>query len=396
MIRALTVLALAVAAVSQAARGQAVPAPRSAEIDVFVVAGQSNAKGRGDASLSPVPAAGTAYETNENGLVRALQDPVGNANTGSAWPAFAGAYADATGLGVVVVGLASGGSTQIALPGDEPSQHWDVREEDNLYARAERQARRALRVAQAAFPEQTVRLAGWLWIQGGADARRIDAGTETVEAYAAGLRRLAETIDTDWGVPLYLWQTGTDARGDTPGLQAVRQAQADADTHPSIVVTYTDAVTFPGRGWMQPDAVHWAQPGLNDAGAAGAAVVAAYRLANPPPEQSPPGSPPTQPPPSEPPPGEPPGERPPDPPVTPEIERLTVYPNPARVAPWVYAPCAFRFQVVDALGRVLQRGVGDGAVRLRPLRAGTYVLQAEPRGGAGDTCRGTRTLSIAP
>ena len=86
-----------------------VPDPIYEAYDVFVVAGQSNAKGRGTAEEAPEVPAGAAYEATPQGEIRALADPVGGANTGSAWPAFANAYTAATGRGVVIIGMAAGG-----------------------------------------------------------------------------------------------------------------------------------------------------------------------------------------------------------------------------------------------------------------------------------------------
>ena len=54
--------------------------------------------------------------------------------------------------------------------------------------------------------------------------------------------------------------------------------QNEADALPEVVVVYRDAVSFVEWGWMQPDNVHWAQPGLNEAGAEGGQVVAQDRL----------------------------------------------------------------------------------------------------------------------
>ena len=235
------------------------PDPIYDAYDVFIVAGQSNAKGRGDAALSPEVPAGAAYEVTPRGDLVPLADPVGGANTGSAWPAFANAYAAATGRGVVIIGMANSGSAQVWIPGDTPNRVWDVGQDDNLYARADRKARLPLRVAEDELPG--VRMAGWLWIQGGTDARRIEEGRITVDQYEAGLHALARQIGRDWGVPMYLFVSGTDAREDPPAAVELRRVQNEADALDEVVVVYRDAYTFPQRGWMQPDHIHWSQRG---------------------------------------------------------------------------------------------------------------------------------------
>ncbi|MEL6616614.1 MAG: sialate O-acetylesterase, partial [Bacteroidota bacterium] len=299
------------------------PDPIYEAYDFFVVAGQSNAKGRGDSPLAPEVPPGAAYEVTPSGVVSAMADPVGGANTGSAWPAFANAYSAATGRGVVIVGQAVGGASQVALAGDTGSQTWDVSRDDNLYTRSDRKARRALRAAEDALPG--VRAVGWLWIQGGTDARRIEEGVVKSVQYESALHDLARRVDQDWGVPVYLFVSGTDARGDFPGAVTVREIQNAADALDEVVVVYRDAFTFPARGWMQPDNVHWSQPGLNEAGTEAGAVAGADRLTRL--VDS-------------------------DDPTTPNYsEAVVVFPNPSARSPQVNAGCPFRYEVVDRLGR---------------------------------------------
>ena len=66
------------------------PAPSLSGYDFFVVAGQSNAKGQGNASSSLRPDVGEGYAISRTGDITYLEDPFGNAETGSAWPARGG------------------------------------------------------------------------------------------------------------------------------------------------------------------------------------------------------------------------------------------------------------------------------------------------------------------
>ncbi|MEM6326043.1 MAG: sialate O-acetylesterase [Bacteroidota bacterium] len=360
-------LLLLLAALPTVAVSQPVPAPVFDAYDVFVVAGQSNARGRGTAEQAPEVPPGTAYEVTSTGEISALADPVGGANTGSAWPAFANAYTEATGRGVVIIGLATGGSNQAWLPGDGANRHWDVSQEDNLYVRADRRARRALRAVEEELPG--VRAAGWLWIQGGTDARRIEDGRLTPSQYETALHAFVRTVGTDWGVPVYLWVTGTDSRGDLQGAVEVRRIQNEADALPDVLVVYRDALSFPERGWMQPDNVHWAQPGLNEAGTVGGEIVAADRLDRL-------------------------GSGGPDP-TTPDYAlEVVVFPNPSP-SPRLNAGCPFRFTVTDLLGRRLAEGLGAGPTDLPDLPAGVYVAQVQGRAGRPPECTGTVSFTVA-
>ena len=345
----------------------ALPDPIYDAYDLFVVAGQSNARGRGEAALSPVVPAGAAYEVLQSGSVVPLADPVGRANTGSAWPAFANAYSEATGRGVVIVGQAAGGTAQVALAGDGPTGHWDVRQPDNRYTRADRVARRALAVAERELPG--VRPAGWLWIQGGSDMRRIQDGRLSLDEYREGLHALARRVGSDWGVPLYLFVSGTDAREDTPAAAAVREVQNEAGALDEVVVVYREAYTFPARGWMLPDHIHWSQDGLDEAGREGAAVAAedqALRVGT-----------------SE------------NPQASGFSEGVVAFPNPSARAPHLNAGCPFLYAVVDARGRLVARGQGSGPTPLPALPVGAYVAQVRPRAGTAPACTGSVPFVVA-
>lgn len=85
------------------------------EYDIFAVAGQSNAMGKGDAATSTAPTLGSAIEYVDSGYAKPLQDPTQgavpnqSALSGSAWPAFAKRYYEVTGRRVCIVGSAYSG-----------------------------------------------------------------------------------------------------------------------------------------------------------------------------------------------------------------------------------------------------------------------------------------------
>ncbi|HID2843112.1 TPA: hypothetical protein ACXGI0_005536, partial [Klebsiella pneumoniae] len=85
------------------------------EYVVFLIAGQSNAQGMGAAAKSLTVNPGIAYQYYSGNLTPVLGDPVGNASTGSAWPAFANEFYRRTGLGVIFIPTAVGSSGLTAI-----------------------------------------------------------------------------------------------------------------------------------------------------------------------------------------------------------------------------------------------------------------------------------------
>lgn len=90
----------------------------SFDIDVFLVAGQSNAQGQGDSSLSPIPQSGTVYQYY-NSVFEEAQDPIGNAATGSAWPSFGIKWNNLTKRKICFVPAAVPSSSQVAAADPE-------------------------------------------------------------------------------------------------------------------------------------------------------------------------------------------------------------------------------------------------------------------------------------
>lgn len=235
--------------------------------DVWVATGQSNARGRGQAEASTPPPPRTAVEVLPSGRVVPLVDPVHGAGTGSMWPAFTRAYVAATGRGVVFIQAAHGGSclTDACADGTERGR-WRPDHPESLYPQALARTALALDAARTALPGTEVRLGGWVWVQGEADAGRGVAGEAYRDALSAFLLRaeadLAELAAGDRPEVLVV-QTGRRQSGDTPEWAAIREAQAAAAGHR---LASRAAVTFADRG-MMGDEVHWNQAGLDVVGA---------------------------------------------------------------------------------------------------------------------------------
>lgn len=246
-------------------------------MDVFLIAGQSNARGKGDAGDAPTVPEGVAHEWTGSGLTH-LVDPVGDDHSpgnpvGSAWPAFAATYYESTGRESVYVPGAVGGSGLVA--GASPDEHWDVEDGSALFRRAVQQTWDCLaHLRDGGDPT----LRGVLWCQGERDAQAIDDGTVSVPEFRGSLRRLVEAFRREFDredLPVFLFQTGRPESADTAGFEAVREAQSGlADGDDAVHLVYDGAVTFPERGLMR-DELHYTQGGYNEMGRVGAEGVVA-------------------------------------------------------------------------------------------------------------------------
>ena len=139
-------------------------------IDIFLIAGQSNATGVPDDAVgSPQVPAGVVLQYYE-GRISDANDPVGNASPGSAWPAFGISYRARTGRRVMFV-PASVPASSMSRAGDFFSKgHWD--DSGTLFSASVKQADDALRAAGPA-----ARFMGVLWDQGESDGLSINANS---------------------------------------------------------------------------------------------------------------------------------------------------------------------------------------------------------------------------
>ncbi|WP_412062524.1 sialate O-acetylesterase [Rubrivirga sp. IMCC45206] len=344
----------------------AVPAAQPAfpdSLDLFLMAGQSNAVGAGgNPALAPTPARGTAY------LVRVLTDSLGpqggpfvelvtvRPNTlvgGTALPTFAVEYAERTGRPTAFLQTAFGGTSNVAAA-DRGRGHWSARELGPGAGGGPNRFQLAIDLLDA-FLENApdgmpaLRLAGLFWIQGETDAHEIDRGrirtADYRQDFRATLTALADTLAARAGypVPIYVVQIGHLASGDTPGFEQVRAVQADSEAAAGYSLVCDHAHTFPEIGLMADDA-HWNQLGLNHAGlelAVAAAADAPPRPVNTADEDGPAPAP------------------------------LRVLGNPGRRGARFSAPVTG--VVVDARGRVVARL--DGALATPELAPGTYAVR---------------------
>lgn len=239
------------------------------QIDVFLIAGQSNAEGRGLSSGSDAlsVANGVLYQYYNGSLTAKTSDPIGGANTGSAWIAFSGTYNALTGRKICLVPSAVGGSA-MASGADSGNGNWDTT--GSLYATSNTNVTNALSALSLDGWDASFR--GILWNQGERDAQAIDSLDITKSDYKNALQTMISNYKGVYGdtMPFYIFKTGTISTGDTTGFQEVRQAQEEVSQADEFTrILFRDAVTFVNRSLMV-DTLHYTQAGYNKMGSIGA------------------------------------------------------------------------------------------------------------------------------
>lgn len=250
------------------------------EVDVFVIAGQSNAVGRGDKTQSPTPQDNTAgmYQLKPpEAPFQPLTDSVGIepywAKNGSAWPAFADTYWDDTSRVSVYVPTAIGGTG--VHPKARGRGTWGG--PAGLLFRALGHLRGAsVNLNSAGIDYQ---YQGILWHQGESDAQAIDAGNLAPEEYRTAFEDMITRYRSeleDSKAPFHIFQVGRPLDEDTDGFQKVREIQRDiAENDPHTEMIFDDCVRF-AEDEMMNDRLHYNQTALNEMGQVGAENVVGF------------------------------------------------------------------------------------------------------------------------
>jgi hypothetical protein len=237
----------------------------AADLDIFLVGGQSNAVGYGDSTKSPKVFPGQCLAYHQ-GVIKDANDPVGNAFTGSAWPSFCRAYHSLTRRAVMVVPAAVGGSAQCAQA-DAGYGNWDAA--GTLTNRALGLLTEALDAAQAAG--WTTHYRGMIWNQGETDGDAMNFSKITIEQYRTALlsmwRRMRAARP---GSALFIIRLGSEAVGMTPASwDKIRQGQEDVASYfgvsDDIHVVFRGCAYFSAYGLSNPKstAIHYNQLGYN-------------------------------------------------------------------------------------------------------------------------------------
>lgn len=244
-------------------------AAQAKPIDVFLIAGGSNAVGFGSSDKSPRVSAESVLQFS-NANVFAANDPVGNASTGSTWPQFGVTYTNKTGRKIAFVPAASANSSLIARFGGAWNPTSGTSFTDSLLNL--QNALQALKTSGYS-PE----LKGILWSQGEIDALAINSNTMSASEYAAALQSVVEGFrkSLNQAVPFYIAQIGNQVGADNRGFGEIRRAQnLLAESTPGVHIVVRDAGTFPLLGMMNGSTNTYTQAGYNDIGSVAGGNVA--------------------------------------------------------------------------------------------------------------------------
>ena len=245
--------------------------------DVFLIAGQSNATGEPELiGGSPVVPHDQVLKY-EHGEIIDGNDPVGDHSRGSAWPSFGVRYYRSTAHSVMFVPASIPGS-----PLSPVANVWGV----GFWASGGGLSEASMAKADAALAcaGRRATFKGVLWDQGENDAAFIASGKETAADYEDLLLNLIARYRTHFGpsMPFFIFQTGNGGSNEA-GFAQVRKVEHDvASKTPFTLMVFSGASSFPSRGLMNKDGVHYTQQGYNEMGDMGAMRVAAYFLNRPP------------------------------------------------------------------------------------------------------------------
>ena len=231
------------------------------EIDLFLVAGQSNAVGASGTPSAIIPDTDKANLYGVDGAIGNIVDPVFtgvDTGTGTMWPSFADSYISLTGRSAGIIGYAKGGAAQSALA-DSGSGNWDAA--GLMYGSAISRLNAA--ITKFINLGYTVNVKGILWSQGEQDAEKVRDSTIVAQDYTDALAAMMVRFRAEYGatLPLHMVRTGIRTGVADTGGQAIRDAQdayvaGDANSY----MATTDTVNFPTWGWMA-DTVHYNQTG---------------------------------------------------------------------------------------------------------------------------------------
>jgi hypothetical protein len=247
-------------------------------IDVFLIAGQSNARGNSGpsgAANSPNPTPGTVFQFG-NGQFFEVTDEVGDANTGSFAPSFAITWVQMTGRKICFVPRARN-STALYSAANTGEGYWGTG--GTLYDDSIVNVDGAL--AKLIDLGYEPKFRGVLWSQGESDAVAINNSLMTKQNYKDELAILVGKYRTKYGLnmPFYIIKTGirTGAAGpltNIAGYQAIQEGQEEAVAADPLRVKfiYRSTAAFVDRG-MMADVVHYNQAAYNEIGREGPKVI---------------------------------------------------------------------------------------------------------------------------
>lgn len=234
---------------------------------IYLLAGQSNAVGQGNAAISIRCLPGSCFEFDaSNNQFIPLADPVGKAwsmfqqaASGSMAPAFANRLSELSGEKIYMVTAARGGASCSKKAEMLNYDTWDST--GNLFAQAVEKTNNALELNNS-------HLSGIIWMQGERDANAILAGQMSQQDYESALQNVIHRFRTKFGdgLPFYIIQTAYQQDKERKGCDAVREVQSKlAHQMKGVYLAYDKTHEFAEKKWFK-DNVHYNQEALNDIG----------------------------------------------------------------------------------------------------------------------------------
>jgi hypothetical protein len=248
---------------------------------LFLIAGQSNAVGVGNADSSVLCRPGTAFEYISTGdSLRPLKDPVGYnaanedfqaAVSGSAWPSFASSYHQLTGDTVIIIQAAKGATACHPLA-DAGAGNWSS--SYHLFAQA-------IAKTKKAEAHTGLKLSGIIWLQGESDAGAIHSHKISACQYKESLIDLIGRFRDSLGhdVPFYIIPIGLYTPDFDSAYYTVRRIQQiAADEMPMTYIVDGSTDSYRALGYMNADRIHLGQRALNRTGSITARNIYASRF----------------------------------------------------------------------------------------------------------------------
>lgn len=242
-------------------------------VDLFICCGQSNAQGLGNSAQSPA-SPNNLYITGTT--ISTLADPVGNANTGSAWPAFANEWNVQTGNRAAIVARGVNGSFLL-----NSGANWSP--SGTLRAAAVTACNDAITAINAS--SYTLGNVYFVWLQGESEATTLNGTTITAALYEQALEDLADYFKAQVPSMQGLYVINISGRGGSSslvtkvdavhlGFEEIRAAQVRAVAdNANLFTAYDGTYHFLARGLL-PDGLHYSQTGYNLTGLMAARGVA--------------------------------------------------------------------------------------------------------------------------
>lgn len=244
-------------------------------MDAFLIAGQSNARGKGNSAQAPDPQADTVYQLGDTNAPVVTVIPVTNDvgfTEGSAWPAMGITWYQMTRRRICFMNLAVDSTSLSPVVNNAGAGDWSPSGAHFQSSVAKAQ----LMVSTIEQQGFEAHFRGVIWGLGESDAAGINASQTTKAAFKDQLRELIAGYRAIFGadMPFYIVKTGTRTDQNDAGYADVRNAEEEIvaeDPHRNKFL-YRDTFGFVARGMMR-DVVHYNQFAQNEIGREAPAVI---------------------------------------------------------------------------------------------------------------------------